>query len=138
MRLLMSQKMRPAATLNIRVSEQVCTGLVVLGCLALLGWLWTGAEKWFAVAAGALAGTVAINGPLFAWLARQRGWGFALGAIPLRLLSYVLNAVSVSLALLPFGLGQEQTSAPSQKWSEPTNPLTSAEPVPSTIHRPEA
>ena len=137
-RLLMSQRMRPAATLNIRVSEQVCTGLVVLGCLAVFGWAWSGAVGWLPVAAGALAATVAFNGPLFAWLARQRGWSFALGAIPLRLLSYALNAVSVSLALLPLGLDQGPRSAPSRKWSQPANSLTSADPIPSTIQRPEA
>jgi hypothetical protein len=108
MRLLLSQKVRPAATLNIRVSEQVCTGLAVLGCLAVFGWLWSGAERWLAVAAGALAVTLALNGPLVAWLARERGWGFAVGALPLRLLQYVLNAVSVSLALLPFRFGGER------------------------------
>lgn len=107
MRVLMSRNMRPAATLNIRVSEQVCTGLVLLGCLAVFGWWWSGAVEWLAVAAGALVVTVAINAPLFNWLARQRGWGFALGALPLRLLTYVLNLISVSLALLPFRFGQK-------------------------------
>jgi GT2 family glycosyltransferase len=126
MRLLMGRKMRPAATLNLRVSEQVCTGLVLLGCLAVFGWLWGGAAGWLAVSAGALATTVAINRPLFAWLARQRGWGFALGALPLRLLHYVLNVVSVSLALLPFRFGPER-----RPWRHATTGHTSGEPAPS-------
>ena len=110
MRLLMSQKVRPAATLNIRLAEQVCTGLVVLGCLAGFGWLWSGAAMWLAVAAGTLAATLALNGPLLASLARQRGWRFALCVMPLRLLYYMLNAVSVSLALLPVAFNRPHTA----------------------------
>ena len=109
MRLLMSQKRRPPVTLSIRVSEQVCTVLVAVACLALVLWLWTGAEVWLTVAAAATVATLAINAPLLAWLARQRSWGFALGAVPLRLLYYALNTVSVCLALLPFGFGRQQT-----------------------------
>jgi GT2 family glycosyltransferase len=118
MRLLMSQKARPAATLNIRVSEQVCTGLVVLGCLAVFGWLWSGAATWLAVAAGALAATLALNGPLLAWFARQRGWRFALCSVPLRLLYYVLNAVSVSLALLPVAFDRPDTPRAQERGAE--------------------
>lgn len=109
MRLLMSGNVRPAATLNIRISEQACTILVVVGCLASFAWLWSGAAAWLAVASAAMAATLAINGPLLAWFARQRGWGFALCAMPLRLLYYALNAVSVSVALLPFRFGRQRT-----------------------------
>ncbi len=128
MRLLMSQKVRPAATLNIRLSEQICTGLVTLSCLALFGWLWSGAATWLAVAAGALAATLALNGPLLVWLARQRGWGFALRVLPLRLLQYVLNLVSVSLALLPFRFGRQR-----RPWRPAATRNTSGEPTPSTM-----
>jgi cellulose synthase/poly-beta-1,6-N-acetylglucosamine synthase-like glycosyltransferase len=109
LRLLMSQKVRPAATLNIRLAEQACTLLVIAASLACFAWLWSGAAVWPAVAVAALSATLAINGPLFAWFARHRGWGFALGAVPLRLLYYALNGVSVSLALLPFSFGGQQT-----------------------------
>jgi hypothetical protein len=60
------------------------------------------------VAAAAMTAVLAINAPLLAWFARQRGWGFAIRAMPLRLLYYALNAVSVSLALLPFVFGRQQ------------------------------
>lgn len=127
MRLLMSRKVRPAATLNIRVSEQVCTGLVILGCLAVFGWWWSGAAWWLAVAAGALGATLALNAPLLAWLARERGWGFALGALPLRLLHYVLNVVSVSLALLPLRFGRK-----GKPWRRAKTSHTRREPAAST------
>jgi hypothetical protein len=107
-RLLLTSKVRPAATLNLRPLEQVCTVLVVFGCFALAGWLWSGRTIWLAAAALAVAATLAINAPLLAWLARHRGWWFATRAMPLRVLYYGLNAVSVSLALLPFALGHRQ------------------------------
>lgn len=107
-RLLLSRKVRPTATLNIRLSEQVCTVLVVAGYLALGWWLWSGELAWLLVAAAAMAAVLAINGPLLAWFARQRGWGFAIRAMPLRLLYYVLNAVSVSVAVLPFIFSRQQ------------------------------
>jgi GT2 family glycosyltransferase len=107
-RMLLSRKARPAATLNIRLSEQLCTVLVVAGCLALGGWLWRGGTTWLVAAAAAMTAVLAINAPLLAWFARQRGWGFAIRAMPLRLLYYALNAVSVSLALLPFVFGRQQ------------------------------
>lgn len=107
-RLLLGRKVRPAATLNIRLSEQVCTILVVAGCLALVGWLWSGEITWLVAAVAAMATVLVINGPLLAWFARQRGWGFAVRAMPLRLLYYALNAVSVSWALLPFIFGRQQ------------------------------
>jgi hypothetical protein len=107
-RLLLRRKVRPAATLNIRLSEQLCTLLVVAGCLALGGWLWSREIIWLVLALGAMAVVLAINAPLLAWFARQRGWGFALRAMPLRLLYYALNAVSVSWAVLPFLFGRQQ------------------------------
>ena len=114
MRLLMKQKARPAATLNIRVSEQACTVLVIVGCLAWFGWLWNGGSAWLAVAASAITTTLVINGPLLAWFARQRGWKFALYSVPLRLLYYVLNAVSVSLALLSVAFDRPDTPRPQE------------------------
>jgi hypothetical protein len=108
MRLLLTSRARPAATLNLRPSEQVCTLLVVLGCLALAGWLWSGAIELLAVGAASLTLTLAINAPLLAWFARHRGWWFALRAMPLRILYYGLNAVSVAFALLAFAFRRQQ------------------------------
>jgi GT2 family glycosyltransferase len=112
MRLLLRRKVPPPATLNIRLSEQVCTALVVVGCLALGAWLWSGGMTWLAVTAAAVTAILAINWPLLAWFARHRGWGFAIRAMPLRLLYYALNAVSVSLAVLPFGFGRQHPRSP--------------------------
>jgi cellulose synthase/poly-beta-1,6-N-acetylglucosamine synthase-like glycosyltransferase len=107
-RLLMSQKVRPAATLNLRASEQVCTILTVVGCFALGVWLWSGGSTWLVVVGAAIAAILAINAPLLAWFAGHRGWWFAFRAMPLRLLYYALNVVSVSLAMLPMGLNKQR------------------------------
>ena len=108
MRLLLSSKVKPAATLNLRPSEQLCTCLVVLGTLALAAWLLSAQKIWLALAVAAVTVTLAVNWPLLAWFARHRGWGFALRAAPLRFLYYWLNAVSVSLALLTFAFSGQQ------------------------------
>jgi glycosyltransferase involved in cell wall biosynthesis len=100
MRLLMKRQALPTATLNIRRSEQVGTALIVVGFLALFAWLWSGEVTWLVAAATAVTAILALNAPLLVWFARHRGWWFALGAVPLRLLYYALNAVSVCLALL--------------------------------------
>ena len=111
MNLLLTGKARPAATLNLRLSEQFCTLLVVLGCLAVGAWFWSGAIIWLGVAAAAAVLTLAINAPLLTWFARHRGWWFALRAMPLRILYYALNAVSVSSALLAFAFRRQQRRA---------------------------
>jgi glycosyltransferase involved in cell wall biosynthesis len=110
MRLLLRRRVSRAATLNLRLSEQVCTALIVVGCLAPLAWLWSGEKSWLMLSAGAVIAIVAMNVPLLAWFARHRGWGFAIRAMPLRLLYYALNAVSVSLAVLPLGYGRHQST----------------------------
>jgi hypothetical protein len=89
------------STLNVRRGEQVLTGLMGLACLLAVIGLLTGGPTWLTLAAVAAALTVAGNWPFTAWLARRRGWWFALQTIPLRLLYYMLNVVSVGLGMLP-------------------------------------
>ena len=119
-RLLLRRKMWPAATLNIRRSEQICTLLVVAACLAVGGWMWRGGIAPIVVAIIAVTAVVSIERPLLAWFARQRGWWFALRAIPLRFLYHALNAVSVSLALLPVGFGRQNPRSHSSQVGYPS------------------
>jgi GT2 family glycosyltransferase len=101
LRLLKRQSVPPRATLNLRTSEKVCTALVAGAALAVAALAWTGDDRWLIAAAAGGGGALAVNAPMLAWFARQRGWGFALRVVPLRLLYYLLNGVSVALALLP-------------------------------------
>jgi glycosyltransferase involved in cell wall biosynthesis len=99
-RLLLRQDgvVRPAS-LNIRPAERVYTALTALAFVAVLAAVATGATWWWVLAAVCAAVPLAGNGPLVAWFARQRGWWFALRVLPLRMLYYLLNAVSIVLAL---------------------------------------
>ena len=97
--LLTRRKVRPTATLSIRRSEQACTALMALCWLAGAAWLWTQETIWLVIVGVALTSILIVNQPLITWLAQQRGWRFAAAAIPLRLLYYVLNMASVTIAL---------------------------------------
>jgi hypothetical protein len=99
-RLLLSRKVRPAATLNLRLPEQCATLAVGLACLALAVWLVTGERIWLAVAVVGVMAMLVLNAPLLSWFARHRGWWFAARAAPLRVVYYVLNGKSVIVALL--------------------------------------
>jgi hypothetical protein len=88
-------------TLNVRRGEQVLTGLMGLAILLTVAALVSGRSTWLALGALAAALIVVGNWRLIAWLARQRGWWFALRTIPLRLVYYTLNVASVGLGLLP-------------------------------------
>jgi uncharacterized membrane protein YphA (DoxX/SURF4 family) len=101
MRLLLGRRnLSRRLTLNVRRGEQLLTGLMGVVILSAAAALVPGYSTWFAAAALATFLIVAGNWPFLAWLAQQRGWWFALRAIPLRLLYYALNVVSVGLALL--------------------------------------
>jgi GT2 family glycosyltransferase len=105
MRLLLSGKVRPSATLNLRPAEQVCTVLAGLCGAGVVAWLWTGEKLWLGLSAAAAGAILAANATLLTWFGRHRGRWFALRVMPLRILYYALNVVSVGLALLPFAFG---------------------------------
>jgi glycosyltransferase involved in cell wall biosynthesis len=100
MRLL---RQRPAlsGTLNLRPAEKAYTALAALAGVSLLAALLSRDRSWLVLAVTSVSVILGGNLPLFAWLARERGWWFAFRIIPLRLLYYVLNVVSVVLGLLP-------------------------------------
>jgi protoporphyrinogen oxidase/GT2 family glycosyltransferase len=115
LRMLRRMQPRPRATLNLRPAEQACTASAAFAFLALLAWFWSGAGAWLAAAVAAMLLVLALNGPLLAWFARNRGWWFALRTLPLRLLYYALNVVSFSLALLPLPGGGEPRARPPER-----------------------
>jgi hypothetical protein len=87
-------------TLNLRPAEKLYTLLAFAAALALGVALVAGDWRWLIMAALCLALVVAGNLPLFRWFARERGLRFALVAVPLRLLYYMLNAIAVPIGLL--------------------------------------
>lgn len=91
-----SARGRRAATLNIRPAERLYTGLTVAWAASLAAAVATGQAAWVAVAAACLGVVLAGNLSLFRWFAAQRGVGFALAVVPLRVLYYLLNAVALA------------------------------------------
>ena len=87
-------------TLNLRPAEKLYTLLAFTAVLAVGAALVSADWRWLIPAALCLALVLAGNLPLFRWFARERGLRFALFAVPLRLLYYLLNAIAA-----PIGLG---------------------------------
>lgn len=88
-------------TLNLRLPERLATIATGLASLTPIAAAVSRDVRWIAVG-GVLAGLALLPSlPVLAWLARLRGLPFALAAVPLRLLYYLGNGVSVAAALLP-------------------------------------
>jgi cellulose synthase/poly-beta-1,6-N-acetylglucosamine synthase-like glycosyltransferase len=98
-RLLLERRTVGNGSLNVRPEERLLTAVTALGAAALVVAPFVGGPWLFGVAVAALATVVAANARLFAWFARVRGVGFAVRVIPLRVLYYLLNAVSLGIAL---------------------------------------
>ena len=88
------------ATLNIRLGEQILTGLAATAVALAIAALASGEASLIVAAAMAAGLTVAGDWRFTRWLARSRGWWFAVRAIPLRLMYYALNVISAGLGLL--------------------------------------
>jgi GT2 family glycosyltransferase len=89
------------ATLSVRPAEWALTILAGAVIAAIAMSLITGDVHWLLAACGALGLMLAGDLPFLNWLGRRRGVGFAVRVLPLRLLYYVLNVISVGMALAP-------------------------------------
>jgi glycosyltransferase involved in cell wall biosynthesis len=89
------QSRERASALNLRGFEKAMTLLVAMAAVCLVLGAVRSSPRWLAAAAAAVAVVLVGNVPVLRWLAARRGWLFALRAIPLRLLSYAVNVVSV-------------------------------------------
>lgn len=99
-RLLLERRLVGAGSLNIELQERVLTVLAVAGVVALPVALLLRSWALLAVGTGFLGAVVVSNAPLLLWFSRVRGPWFAAGVVPLRLLYYLLNGISVGLAVL--------------------------------------
>jgi cellulose synthase/poly-beta-1,6-N-acetylglucosamine synthase-like glycosyltransferase len=86
-------------TLNLKWTEKLNTILVWLAVLALPLALLLWDYRPLYVALACLLGAAAMNLPLLSFFARTRGIGFAIAAVPVHLLYYLLNGVSFGLGL---------------------------------------
>ncbi|MBX6314535.1 MAG: glycosyltransferase family 2 protein [Isosphaeraceae bacterium] len=83
--------------LNVSPSQRLCVAATGLGVLGLL------AAPWFPMALALTLANLAVvavwNRDFYRFLARRRGWGFALGAFPLHYLYFCCCGLSVVIAL---------------------------------------
>jgi glycosyltransferase involved in cell wall biosynthesis len=85
------------ATLNLKRIEKVKTVLMWGGVICLgLAWPMRDA-RWLVAAMGLVAAVIVGSADRYECFARVRGWRFALATVPLQLLYYLTNGVSVCL-----------------------------------------
>jgi glycosyltransferase involved in cell wall biosynthesis len=89
------------STLSVRPGERVLTAVAGVAVVSLGANLATGDWRWLLLSG--VAASIVLGGDLefFRWLGQRRGRTFAIRVVPLRLLYYLLNVVSVGIALLP-------------------------------------
>ncbi|CAN5723849.1 hypothetical protein BH23GEM3_BH23GEM3_10040 [soil metagenome] len=93
-----------SATLNVRATDRWCTALIGAALLSVAAAIALWMTPPLLVAVGAPAVVVFLNRAFYAFLRRERGVLFAAAAIPLHLLYYVLNGVSVIVGSLVYTL----------------------------------
>jgi glycosyltransferase involved in cell wall biosynthesis len=109
-RLILTSRTAPD-DLNLKRDQRVSVGLVGLAVIALalspLGLPLLG------LAALALAGVLVLNRGLFQFLRRERGFGFALGCVPLHLLYFLYSGLSYGYVWIALQLGRGAPAAAS-------------------------
>jgi glycosyltransferase involved in cell wall biosynthesis len=95
--LLMKRMQITETDLNVRRGQKISVAAAGIATLA------SGAAMWapwaLAGAVGALGLIVALNAGFYRFLARRRGWGFAVAAIPLHYVYFCCCGISVVIAL---------------------------------------
>ena len=86
------------SALNLHPTEKLATAAVVLGGILVVGAAVTRDGRVAAAGSIVLLAALLSSLPLFSFLARRRGALLAVGSVPLRLLYYASNAVSVAVA----------------------------------------
>ena len=132
--MLLMKRSRIAETdLNVRHEQRICVMAAGLMTLAAAGAAATELLWLLAAIPIGLALIVALNADFYRFLARRRGWGFALSAIPLHYVYYCCCGVSVVIALMLWHLAlrHDQAIAPSGADLEPrTRGVRTDQPTP--------
>ncbi|MEX2529299.1 MAG: glycosyltransferase [Gemmatimonadota bacterium] len=126
MRLLLERGNAGPGTLNIESRERVLTALALAGVAALTVAIAIGSWAFAGFGVLLLLSVLVSNAPLLLWFARERGVLFAAGVLPLRLLYYGLNGISVGLALI-LHLGSRRKTGHRSTPASSLPPLTARE-----------
>jgi hypothetical protein len=120
-------------SLNLRLKERLCTGAVWLALAPPLGALWFRDPRWLIPSVILIGAVLIANLPLYRFFRRARGLGFAIGVVPMHLVYYILNGISVIVAVvLHHMIGDPQPPASIQafvergvvKWPPVPRPVT--------------
>jgi hypothetical protein len=107
--LLMKRSRIAETDLNVRGEQKVCVVAAGLVTLAMLGAPWS--PSLLAVTPAGLALIVALNADFYRFLARRRGWGFTVAAVPLHYVYFCCCGVSVLIALTLWHLALRHVEA---------------------------
>ena len=112
--LLMKRSRIAETDLNVRHEQKVCVVAAGLMTLAVAGAAATASPWLLAAVPGGIALIVALNADFYRFLARRRGWGFALSAIPLHYVYFCCCGISVviALGLWHLALRHDETTPP--------------------------
>jgi len=106
-------------TLNLKLKEKVCTAVAWVALLPLVPAAILRDVRWLWISAALVGALLVANLPLYRFFKRARGFGFAIGVLPLHLLYYILNGVSVMVAVvLHQTIGDPKPSATVQAFAE--------------------
>jgi hypothetical protein len=127
--LLIFESGRLVNDLNLKTSERisaVCALLAVTGCAGALLY-----PPLLALVPLGLAGLLALNWPLFRFLADRRGWRFALAALPAQVLYYCYSSLTFALCWVWYHAGGKamRTKHSLPPAAMPTEEATPVEPA---------
>jgi hypothetical protein len=97
--LLMKRSRISETDLNVRPEQKICVAVAGLMTLVVAAAAVTGRPWLLAAVPAGLALIVAWNADFYRFLARRRGWGFALSALPLHYVYYCCCGASVVIAM---------------------------------------
>ena len=136
---LLIKRSRIAETdLNVRHEQKVCVVAAGLMTLAVAAAAVTGSPWLLAAAAGGIGLIVALNADFYRFLARRRGWGFAVAAVPLHYVYFCCCGVSVviALALWHLALRHDEAVPPADAGFESRTGVVRSDPPARSRRRP--
>lgn len=116
MRLLLERRGRTSPTLNTRPIEQLRVAVAGLSAIVGVAAMPLQEPRLAITSLGMLALLVAINLPIYAWFARERGTLFATAVVPLHLVHYISNALAAAVGIGQYLLAPPRAPTGAARW----------------------